>query len=131
MSGGFRIGRGSSIDDMVNGAVGTSKANRYFSLIANGTNDTTTKQTSLYARGSNATTTKKVAVRFDMSTMKIEGFTPDRAPGPNHSAWYYLDSYIIRDYTMKLIINNASGTVSLLEMYNGKLTDAEITAFLT
>lgn len=133
----FAVGSRASANDYYNNVIYETGVRRYTVLAMNNTSsdspDTDTKKcSSLFARASNTTqTVKRLAVRYDATTFKAEGFGDASAVkhAPTNS-WWYLNSNYSSQTTLKFFLGNATGTMQIFKIYEGLLTDTEINNFL-
>ena len=120
----FRVGYVSNGHIYSNG-VESSTGNLYTGLAMNyDTNDRLC--TAMYGR-SNGVQSGRFAIRYDHTTRKVEAFLNTSG---TTSQWYIVPSDIIGATTLKLLVGNASGTVSELKVYSGLLDSSDISTFI-
>lgn len=120
----FRVGRIASGNVYSNGEFSSTQT-LYTALIMNKTS-TTKMCTAMYGR-QNDVQSRRFAVRYDAATRKVEAFLNDSG---TTSQWYIVPDDIIGVATLKLLIGNASGTVSELKVYSGLLETSDISTFI-
>lgn len=129
----FALGSRSGSDYYEGIFQGTSR--RYTALIMNNieSDDDKKKLTSLFARFSNTSEqTHRIAVRYNASSFKAEGFSDYSGGETRHAPnnyWFNLNSNYSSTATLKLLISSG-GTINIFKVYSGLLTDTEINNFL-
>ena len=119
----FRFGAVASVDGYTEDAVVASNTNYYSALVMNDTSSGN-RATALYSRY-NGNQTRRWVVTYDHTIRKVfatEGTLSDR--------WYIVPGNLISDNTLKLLIGNATGTISKLDIYNGVLDGTAIDNFI-
>ena len=119
----FRFGAVASVDNYNDNAVVASSTNYYGALVMNDTGSGN-RATSIIARN-NGNQTQRWAVTYDHTTRKVFATCNTTT---NH--WYIVPGVLTSDNTLKLLIGNASGTISRLDIYNGVLDDTTIADFI-
>ena len=120
----FRVGCIQNGNVYANGEK-TQTASLYTGLIMN--NTTTAKLcTAMYGR-QNTTQSRRFAIRYEHITRKVEAFLNTSG---TTSQWYIVPDDIIGVATLKLLVGNASGTVSELKVYGGLLDTTDIVTFI-
>lgn len=133
----FRLGRTNSANHYQSGSKTASSSSYYNALAFNNTtpgdaDPDVKKVTSLGARGSSGKVVRRHAVRYDHTTYKAEGFS---TVGPTFYApterYFYLHDNYISNATLKLEIGTSAYCgINIFKVYDSKLTDEQINAFL-
>ena len=119
----FRVGSIASGEEYIDGEASTT-GNRYTAVIMNNTSGTK-KCVSILSR-LNSSQTIRVAVTYNSATRKL--FAERETSNKTH--WYIMPGDLTSNATLKLLIGGASGTVSMLEIYNGVLDETTIDNFI-
>lgn len=126
----FRVGAcpESTASDYRNGEFFATEK-RYTALVMNASDDDPKKCTSLLSRMSTtAASTHRIAVRYDHTMRKVEGFT-ESIPAPT-ARWFNIGS-LVSSNTLKFFLGSATGTMNIFRVYDGLLSDADLNTFLS